>query len=121
MTDPTRQPHWLLEAVGWAAASSAVVAAGWGALGGATSALSIEMPLSEAVRMIALGALIAAGVGSAGGLLAVVAWGLSPEAIPVGALAGAGPYLAGLFGPSWVRYRLRRLHQATRGLDDAGQ
>jgi len=46
------------------AASTAVILAAWGALGGATNALTTKMRLRDALRHILLGGLIAAGMGS---------------------------------------------------------
>ena len=43
------------------AASTAVILAAWGALGGATNALTTRMRLRDALRHILLGGLIAAG------------------------------------------------------------
>ncbi len=45
------------------AASTAVILAAWGALGGATNALTTRMRLRDALRHILLGGLIAAGMG----------------------------------------------------------
>lgn len=46
------------------ATSTAVILAAWGALGGATNALTTRMRLRDALRHILLGGLIAAGMGS---------------------------------------------------------
>ena len=46
------------------ATSTAVILAAWGALGGATNALTTKMRLRDALRHILLGGLIAAGMGS---------------------------------------------------------
>ena len=46
------------------AASTAAILAAWGALGGATNALTTRMRLRDALRHILLGGLIAAGMGS---------------------------------------------------------
>jgi hypothetical protein len=45
-------------------ASAAVILAAWGALGGATNALTTKMRLRDAIRHILLGGMIAAGMGS---------------------------------------------------------
>ena len=66
------------------AASTAVILAAWGALGGATNALTTKMRLRDAIRHILLGGLIAAGMGSVSMAL-VTSWlGLPPEAVPAG-------------------------------------
>ena len=46
------------------AASTAAILAAWGALGGATNALTTRMRLRDAIRHILLGGIIAAGMGS---------------------------------------------------------
>jgi hypothetical protein len=46
------------------AASAAMILAAWGALGGATNALTTKMRLRDAIRHILLGGMIAAGMGS---------------------------------------------------------
>ncbi len=48
-------------------ASTAVILAAWGALGGATNALTTKMRLRDALRHILLGGLIAAGMGTLDG------------------------------------------------------
>lgn len=66
------------------AASTAVILAAWGALGGATNALTTKMRLRDALRHILLGGLIAAGMGSLS-MAVITAWlSLPPEAIPAG-------------------------------------
>ena len=94
------------------AAPTAIVLAAWGALGGATNALSTRMQLREALRHILLGALIAAGMGSLS--MAVVAlWlGLPVLSIPAGSAAGSAAYLVGVFGPAFIEVTLARLHKA---------
>ena len=66
------------------AASTAVILAAWGALGGATNALTTKMRLRDALRHILLGGLIAAGMGSLS-MAVITHWlNLPPEAIPAG-------------------------------------
>jgi hypothetical protein len=73
------------------AASTAVILAAWGALGGATNALTTKMHLRDALRHILLGGLIAAGMGSLS-MAVITSWmGLPPEAIPAGGAAGRPP------------------------------
>ena len=74
------------------AASTAVILAAWGALGGATNALTTKMRLRDAIRHILLGGLIAAGMGS-------VSMALVDEL--------ARPAARG--GPGWRRRGVRRL------------
>ncbi|WP_330448295.1 hypothetical protein FLP41_14140 [Paracoccus marcusii] len=65
-------------------ASTAVILAAWGALGGATNALTTKMRLRDALRHILLGGLIAAGMGSLS-MAIITRWlGLPPEAIRPG-------------------------------------
>lgn len=98
------------------AASTAVILAAWGALGGATNALTTRMRLRDALRHILLGGLIAAGMGSMSMAL-IAAWlDLRPEAIPAGGAAGSAAYLVGVFGPAFIEVVLARL-RASNGDD----
>lgn len=100
------------------AASTAVILAAWGALGGATNALTTRMRLRDALRHILLGGLIAAGMGSLSMAL-VTAWlALPPQAIPAGGAAGSAAYLVGVFGPAFIELVLARLRGAKGGADD---
>jgi len=89
--------------------STAVILAAWGALGGATNALTTRMRLRDAIRHILLGGLIAAGMGSLS--MAVVArWlDLPPETVAAGGAAGSAAYLVGVFGPAFIEVALARL------------
>ncbi len=96
-------------------ASTAVILAAWGALGGATNALTTRMRLRDALRHILLGGLIAAGMGSLSMAL-VTSWlGLPPEAIPAGGAAGSAAYLVGVFGPAFIELILARLRGGSGG------
>ena len=100
------------------AASTAVILAAWGALGGATNALTTKMRLRDAIRHILLGGLIAAGMGSVSMAL-VTSWlGLPPEAVPAGGAAGSAAYLVGIFGPAFIEMLLARLRRAKQGDSD---
>ncbi|GHE01043.1 hypothetical protein U879_13265 [Defluviimonas sp. 20V17] len=100
------------------AASTAVILAAWGALGGATNALTTKMRLRDALRHILLGGLIAAGMGSFS-MAVITSWlGLPPQAIPAGGAAGSAAYLVGVFGPAVIELVLARLRQAREGGDD---
>lgn len=100
------------------AASTAVILATWGALGGATNALTTKMRLRDALRHILLGGLIAAGMGSLS-MAVIISWlGLPPQAIPAGGAAGSAAYLVGVFGPAVIELVLARLRQAREGGDD---
>jgi len=99
------------------AASTAVILAAYGALGGATNALTTKMRLRDALRHILLGGLIAAGMGSLS-MAVVSTWlNLPSEVIPAGGAAGSAAYLVGVFGPAFIEVVLARLRRA-RG-DDA--
>ena len=91
------------------AASTAVILAAWGALGGATNALTTRMRLRDAIRHILLGGIIAAGMGSLSMALVVRWLALPPEAIPAGGAAGSAAYLVGVFGPAVIEIALARL------------
>jgi len=90
-------------------ASAAVILAAWGALGGATNALTTKMRLRDAIRHILLGGMIAAGMGSFS--MAVVAlWlDLPSETVIAGGAAGSSAYLVGVFGPAFIEVALARL------------
>ena len=101
------------------AASTAVILAAWGALGGATNALSTRMRLRDALRHILLGGIIAAGMGSFSMALVTKWLGLPAEAIPAGGAAGSAAYLVGVFGPAFIEVALARLRGAKGGNHDA--
>jgi hypothetical protein len=97
------------------AASTAVILAAWGALGGATNALTTKMRLRDAIRHILLGGLIAAGMGSLS-LGLVTHWlKLPPEAVPAGGAAGSAAYLVGVFGPAAIEVGLARIRSFRAG------
>ena len=99
-------------------ASTAVILAIWGALGGATNALTTRMRLREALRHILLGGLIAAGMGSLSMAL-VTSWlNLPIEANPAGGAAGSAAYLVGVFGPAFIEVALARLRAGKGGDSD---
>lgn len=100
-------------------ASTAVILAVWGALGGATNALSTRMRLRDALRHILLGGIIAAGMGSFSMALVTKWLGLPAEAIPAGGAAGSAAYLVGVFGPAFIEVALARLRGAKGGDHDA--
>jgi len=101
------------------AASTAVILAAWGALGGATNALTTRMRLRDALRHILLGGIIAAGMGSFSMALVTKWLGLPAEAIPAGGAAGSAAYLVGVFGPAFIEVALARLRGAKGGDHDA--
>ena len=100
------------------AASTAVILAVWGALGGATNALTTKMRLRDALRHILLGGIIAAGMGSLSMAVITTFMGLPPEAIPAGGAAGSAAYLVGVFGPASIEVVLARLRAARERKDD---
>lgn len=93
-----------------AATSATLAAAAWGAAGGMTSAMSITgLPRRDIIRHIALGALVAGGLGTAAGAV-ITAWlGLPSAAIPAGGGFGAASYMAGVFGPAVFEVILSRI------------
>ena len=100
------------------ATSTAVILAAWGALGGATNALTTKMHLRDALRHILLGGLIVSGMGSLS-MAVITAWlGLPPEAIPAGGAAGSAAYLVGVFGPAFIEMLLARLRRSKQGDGD---
>jgi hypothetical protein len=113
------EPGFIAAALRDLLASTAVILAAWGALGGATNALTTKMRLRDAIRHILLGGLIAAGMGSLS--MAVVArWlDLPPETVAVGGAAGSAAYLVGVFGPAFIEVALARLRSGKGGDRDA--
>ena len=100
------------------AASTAAILAAWGALGGATNALSTRMRLRDAIRHILLGGIIAAGMGSLS-LALIARWlGLPPEAVPAGAASGSAAYLVGVFGPAVIEVSLVRIRKVRAAPED---
>jgi hypothetical protein len=72
------------------AASAAMILAAWGALGGATNALTTKMRLRDAIRHILLGGIIAAGMGSLSMALVSRWLDLPPEAVAADGFTAAG-------------------------------
>ena len=99
------------------AASTAAILAAWGALGGATNALTTKMRLRDAIRHILLGGLIAAGMGSFSMALITHWLKLPPEAVPAGGAAGSAAYLVGVFGPAVIEVTLARIRCLRSGAD----
>jgi hypothetical protein len=97
------------------AASTAAILAAWGALGGATNALTTKMRLRDAIRHILLGGLIAAGMGSLSMSLVTHWLKLPPEAVPAGGAAGSAAYLVGVFGPAMIEVALVRIRSFRAG------
>ena len=94
------------------AASTALMLAFWGALGGATNALTTKMRLRDALRHILLGGLIAAGMGSFS-VVVVTAWlGLPEGAVAAGGAVGSAAYLVGVFGAAFIDVLFARLRRA---------
>jgi hypothetical protein len=112
MNDPNGFLNAVLRELG---ASTAVILAAWGALGGATNALTTRMRLRDALRHILLGGLIAAGMGSLSMAL-ITSWlNLPAETIPAGSAAGSAAYLVGVFGPAFIEVVLARLRRPKDG------
>ena len=102
--------EWVAEVAG----SALIVTAAWGAAGGLTNALSAKMTLREAIRHIAMGALIACGAGGIVGDL-FAHWVL-PEGTDfrTGAGIGVSAFLAGAFGAAI----LERIRETIRDDDE---
>ncbi len=112
------EPGFVVIALRDLAASTAAILAAWGALGGATNALTTRMRLRDAVRHILLGGVIAAGMGSLS-MAVVTRWlDLPPEAVPAGGAAGSAAYLVGVFGPAVIEVSLARIRKLRAGPGD---
>ncbi|SEB67830.1 hypothetical protein [Rhodobacter sp. 24-YEA-8] len=92
-------------------AGSVMAAVIWGALGGATNALVIRVTAREALRHIALGATIAAGLGGLGAPLIGHWLGLPPDALGAGggAAGGSVAYLTGSLGAAIFEVIIQRI------------
>ena len=112
------EPGFVVGALRDLAASTAAILAAWGALGGATNALTTRMRLRDAIRHILLGGLIAAGMGSFSMALVTRWLGLPPEAVPAGGAAGSAAYLVGVFGPAVIEVTLARIRKLRDGPGD---
>lgn len=111
---------WIPAVVREVLESSTAALALWGALGGATSALTTRMRIREAVRHIVIGGCIAAGMGSLS-MAVIAAWlRLPEEAIPAGGAAGSAAYLVGVFGAAFVELVHARLRAKKREVSDPG-
>lgn len=104
-------------------ASPVAAAAVWGALGGSTNALVIRVTLRAAIRHIAIGTLVAAGVGGAGGPL-LEWWGVLPpgslDAFSA-ASGGAVAYLVGSLGSAIFEVLLTRIRAGRLPSDQEGR
>ena len=110
-----KEPGFVAATLRDLAASTAAILAAWGALGGATNALTTRMRLRDALRHILLGGLIAAGMGSFSMSLVARWLGLPPEAVPAGGAAGSAAYLVGVFGPAVIEVTLARIRDLRSG------
>ena len=103
-----------------AAASATVAAASWGAAGGATSALVIKVSTRDAIRQVAVGALVAGGLGTAAGALVSTWFGFPAQAIPAISAGSAASYMVGVFGPAVFEVLLSRLKRGQLPGDKGG-
>lgn len=105
-----QEPNFWAEVVRSVAASSIVTAAGWGALGGATSALAVRGASKRAfVRQVVMGALVAGGSGAIAMAMIVKYSGLDPALIPVAGAGGSASYFMGLLGPAIIEVVISRI------------
>ena len=111
----------------WEAVVAQIMASGiwsalaFGAAGGATNALVTKVSRRDAIRLILLGALVAAGMGSLT-MAALVAWfSLPPELVPIGGASGSGAYLMGVFGSAIIEVILARLHKGKLPSETGGE
>ena len=103
-------PSFWSEVVTSIVASSAVTAAGWGALGGATSALAVGGTTKRAaVRHVILGALVAGGTGTMAMALTAKALGLDASLIPLAGAGSSASFFVGTFGPAVIEVLLSRI------------
>ena len=103
------QPTILTEIWRGVLATGIISTAGWGAAGGVTSALAVRVRSRDALRQIALGALVAGGSGTLAMALLVRFAGLPAEAIPITGAGSSASYFVGVFGPAIIEVILRRI------------
>lgn len=105
------EPTFWAEVFRSAIASSVVTAAGWGALGGATSALAVG-PASKraAIRQITMGAFVAGGTGTLAMAIFAKSFGIDAALIPLVGAGSSASYFAGVFGPAVIEVILSRIH-----------
>lgn len=107
----------------WLIASPAIAAAIWGALGGGTNALVIRVTVREAARHVAIGTLIAAGLGGMGGPI-LEHWGILPTGSVTAmgsATSGAVAYLTGSLGSAVFEVLLSRIRAGRLPTDRGDQ
>lgn len=105
------------------AVSATLTAAAWGAFGGATAALAVQVDRKAVIRQILLGAMVSAGVGTLAMAFIVSVWQLPADLIPTGAGVGSANYVVGVFGPALIERLLRRVrgHSSPTDGDDKGE
>lgn len=105
------EPTFWAQVLQSAIASGVVTAAGWGALGGATSALAVG-PASKkaAIRQITMGALVSGGTGTLAMALFAKSFGIDASLIPLVGAGSSASYFAGVFGPAVIEVILSRIH-----------
>lgn len=104
------EPSFWVDVMRSVAASSAVSAAGWGAMGGATSALAVGGYSRRAViRHVTLGALVAGGSGSLAMAVFAKFSGLDASLIPLAGAGSSASFFVGVFGPAVIEVILSRI------------
>lgn len=106
----TEDPSFFSEVVRSVMASSVITAIGWGALGGATSALAVGGGSRKALlRQITMGALVAGGTGTLAMAVVSRSFGLDASLIPLAGAGSSASYFAGVFGPAVIEVLLSRI------------
>lgn len=114
-------PHFLVILWKSMVTSAVVLLMLWGALGGVTNALVTRVSVREAVRLIVLGAVIAAGMGSLS-MAFIAAWfNLPGESLFAGGAAGSAGYLVGVFGSAIFEVLLGRIRTGKLPGDKGGE
>ena len=103
-------PHFLVALGKSLLGSALVLLVFWGALGGVTNALVTRVSVREAVRLILLGAVIAAGMGSLSMAFLAAWFNLPSESLmAIGGAGGSTAYLVGVFGSAIFEVVLGRI------------
>lgn len=103
------------------AANTMVGAAFYGAVGGLTSALAINVDKRAVVRQVLLGAVVAGGMGSGAGAVMAAWLDVDWSAVPAGGATGTMSYLTGVFGPAVIEVILGRLRAGRMPNEPAGK
>ncbi|MEZ5723434.1 MAG: hypothetical protein R3D59_19140 [Paracoccaceae bacterium] len=91
------------------ATNTLVGAAFYGAVGGLTSGLAINVDHRKLRRHVILGAVVAGGMGTGAGAVMAAWLDIDLASVPAAGATGTMSYLTGVFGPALIEVILGRL------------